>query len=169
MRYSNADVLEIGMRLYRVALLLLVGGLYAAACCVPAVEYLPPVNRDFGDITPYGSVPGIVALLFGPGSEARIAWSANLFLLAGCILLLCKKDVLALITGAASVLIGLSTWAFVSDQMKLLVGYYLWQGSMVGFTLGVVVIKLCQPAVKDPNSMSSTSHASAEERLPVGS
>jgi hypothetical protein len=123
------------------ALSLVVGGLYSVACIEPAVEYLPPATRDFGDITPYGSVPGIVALIFGAGSEARVAWSANLFLLTGWILLLCRKDTLAVLSGLAAILLGLTTWLFVDDRMKLLVGYYFWQGSMVAFTLGAVVIK----------------------------
>jgi hypothetical protein len=123
------------------ALSLIVGGLYVAACVLPAVEYLPPTTRDFGDITPYGSVPGIVALIFGIGSEAKVAWSANLFLLAGWILLLCRKDTLAAYLGLVAFVLGLTTWMFVDDQMKLLVGYYFWQASMGAFAIGVVAIK----------------------------
>jgi hypothetical protein len=130
------------------ALSLVVGGLYAAACVLPAVEYLPPTHRDFGDITPYGSVPGIVALIFGIGSEARVAWSANVFFLAGWILLLCRRDTLAACCGLAAVVLGLTTWLFVDDQMKLLVGYYFWQGSLGAFVAGALAVKLCFRARK---------------------
>src|SRR5262245_33864078 len=61
----------------RLALSAIVGGLYIAACVTPAIDNPAPATRDFGDITPYGTVPGIVALLFGSMSETIVAWSAN--------------------------------------------------------------------------------------------
>src|SRR4029079_5356037 len=99
-----------------------------------------PQNRDFGDITPYGLVWGIVALLLGWSPPQTIAWSANPLLVAGGILLLFKRNAAAVGLGIAAALAGLSTWALVNEQMQLLVGYYLWQGSLITFALVALAV-----------------------------
>jgi hypothetical protein len=132
--------------LSRLAVTVAVGSLYVAACASPAIDYKPPQNRDFGDITPYGVVLGIVTLLVGwMNPSLIIPWSANPMLLAGWILLLCKRTAIGLGFGLAATLAGLSTWVFIDEQMQLLLGYYLWQGSLVAFALGALGIWLWEP------------------------
>jgi hypothetical protein len=121
----------------RVVVLLVVGALYIAACACPAVEFTDvPRAHDFGEIFPdpeLGSNRGIVALLFG--GKMPLPWSANIFLLVGCILLLLKKYRLACGLGTVAAILGFSTWALLDSdrmhQMKLLVGYYFWQASLL--------------------------------------
>src|SRR5262245_29068851 len=102
--------------LSRLAVTVAVGSLYVAACASPAIDYKPPQARDFGDITPYGVVLGVVALLLGWVPPLTIPWSANLLLPAGWILLLCRRSTAGLGLGIAAALAGLSTWAFVDEQ-----------------------------------------------------
>ena len=132
--------------LSRLAVTVVVGSLYVAACASPAIYYRPPQNRDFGDITPYGVVLGIVTLLVGGMTpKLFIPWSANLLLVVGWILLWLRKTAVGLGFGIAATLAGLSTWALVDEQMQLLRGYYLWQASLVVFALGALGIWLWEP------------------------
>ncbi len=86
-------------------------------------------------------VLGVETLLVGWRTPLIIPWSANFLLLIGWILLLCKKNTAALRFGVAAVLAGLSTWAFSYEWKQLLLGYYLWQASMVVFALGALAIR----------------------------
>jgi hypothetical protein len=103
----------------RLAVSLVVGLLYAAACICPAIEFAkappPPPPRDIGDIRIFGDLDpeagthiGLVALLVGWLPPWTMAWSANLCLLLGWILLLCRCNRVALGCGAAAALLGLS-------------------------------------------------------------
>ncbi len=89
---------EIGSALPRLILSRIVGLLYAAACINPAIEFAKESpSRDFGDIRIFpdweaGSHIGLTALAFGWAPPWTVPWSANLFLLAGWILLMCKKN-----------------------------------------------------------------------------
>jgi hypothetical protein len=123
---------------------LVVAVLYGAACLSPAIDYKPPENRDFGDITPYGVVSGFTTLLLGWFPPYVIPWAANLLLLVGWILLMYKKTTAALGFGVAAALLGLTTWAVLDDQMQVLVGYYLWQASLIAFALGALAVRLWQ-------------------------
>ena len=131
--------------LSRLAVTVVVGSLHVAACASPSIDYKPPQSRDFGDITPYGVVLGIITLLLGWIPPLTIPWSANILLLAGWILLLCKRNAVGLGVALAAALAGLSIWAFVNEQMQLRLGYYLWQGSLVAFALGALGIWLWEP------------------------
>ena len=125
----------------RVALSMIVAALYVTACILPAVDNPPPTNRDFGDITPYGQTPGIVALLFGALPETFVAWSANPLLLTGWILFLFKKNTIAVWFGAGAVLAAISTHLFLPKSMSLLIGYYFWLGSLIAFTFGTLAVR----------------------------
>src|SRR5262245_61533824 len=86
------------------AVSLIVGSLYVAACASPAIDWGAP--RDYGDIQLFGRVHyGIVALVMG--WVEPLPWSANLLLVAGWILLLLKQDTVASVVGIVAVLAGL--------------------------------------------------------------
>jgi hypothetical protein len=133
---------------------LIVVALYLAACVNPAVEWvdIPRTgSRDFGDIQLFhewqtGSRIGLWTLVVGWCPPWTVPWSANFLLLIGWVLLLLSKNRLAWRFGAAAALLGLTTWAFRSSakdtEMKLRVGYYLWQASLFVFALGSAAIWL---------------------------
>jgi hypothetical protein len=121
-----------------VVVLLVIGSLYVAACACPAFE---------GDIPgPMGPSHRVVSGAFALGNgwipPWTLPWSGNIFLLAGLILLLCDKDHLALGFGIAAALAGLTTWAFFQT---LLVGYYLWQASLLALPLAALLFKVTWP------------------------
>lgn len=134
--------------LSRLMVSLVVGLLYVAACACPAVKVEnpgPPIIVNL--LVSLGAkldVQGpedaellrVETLLEGWHRPLIIPWSANILLLIGWILLLCKRNTAALSFGAGAVLAGLSTWAFSDVWKQLLLGYYLWQASLVTFALG---------------------------------
>jgi hypothetical protein len=127
---------------------LVVGLLYVAACACPAVK---EKNRGLelinGLLVSLGGKPdaqgpeymeaqGVEVLLAGWPPPRIIPWSANLLLLGGWILLLCRKNAVALGFGIAAGWAGLCTWALLPERTQLLVGSYLWQASLIVFALG---------------------------------
>ena len=137
---------------------LVVGLLYVAACACPAVKGknlgLQLIN---GLLVSLGGKPdaqgpeyieaqGVEILLAGWRPPLTIPWSANLLLLGGWILLLCRKNAVAVGFGIAAALVGLvglaglSTWELLPERAQLLVGSYLWQASLIVFALGALVI-----------------------------
>ena len=127
--------------------------LYGAACVCPAVKLANPAPAILrGLVKEWGGRPdnisgpsylefsGFQALLTGWYRLLIIPWSANILLLIGWVLLLCRKVNGTLPFGIAAVLAGLSTWAF-SDYFELLVGYYLWQASLLAFAVGALTIR----------------------------
>ncbi len=139
---------------------LVVGLLYVAAYACPAVK---EKNRGLevinGLLVSLGGKPdaqgpeyieaqGVEVLLAGWRSPLIIPWSANLLLLSGWILLLCRKNALALgfgIAAALAGLVGLNTWALLPEREQLLVGSYLWQASLIVFALGALAIWFWEP------------------------
>lgn len=138
---------DVDKSLPRLAVSLVVASLFVAACASPAVDYKPPQTRDFGDITPYGVYHGIGALLFG-GAAAPLPWSANLLLLSGWVLLLIRMNAAALGVGAAAAVLGLTAW--LDGQFELLLGYYLWQSSLIALALGALVLFLRERGAAAP-------------------
>jgi hypothetical protein len=153
----------------RLALALLVGSLYVAACACPAVEFTVvdvPRAHDFGEIDVFphlglGPHTGLAALLCGWAGAWAFPWFANVFLLAGLILLLVRRNALALGFGTAAALLGFSTWPLFrcfqpdpNESSRLLVGAYLWQASLIVFASGALVVWLRErrnPRRTDPN------------------
>jgi hypothetical protein len=139
---------------------LVVGLLYVAACASPAVKGknlgLQLIN---GLLVSLGGKPdaqgpeyieaqGVEVLLAGWRPPLTIPWSANLLLLAGWILLLCRKNAVALgfaIAAALAGLAGLSIWELLPDWEQWLVGSYLWQASLIMFALGALAIWFWEP------------------------
>jgi hypothetical protein len=139
---------------------LVVGLLYVAACACPAVKYKDPglvlINALLVSVggkpdaqgPEYDEVLGVEILLAGWRGwrpPLIIPWSANLLLLSGWILLLCRKNAVALGFGIAAALAGLSTWALLPERVQLLVGSYLWQTSLIVFALGALAIWFWEP------------------------
>ena len=104
---------------------LVVGLLYVAACACPAVKVknlgLELINRLLVSLggkpdaqgPKYEEVLGVDILLTGWRPPLTVPWSANLLLLGGWILLLCRKNAVAVGFGIAAALVGLaglSTW-----------------------------------------------------------
>src|SRR5215831_9911797 len=136
---------------------LVVGLLYVAACACPAVK---EKNRGLelinGLLVSLGGKPdaqgpeyieaqGVEVLLAGWPPPRVIPWSANILLLVGWMLLLCKKNTGGLCLGIAAVLAGLSTGALLPEQTQLLVGSYLWLASLIAFALSALAIWFCEP------------------------
>jgi hypothetical protein len=137
---------------------LVVGLLYVAACACPAVkvenrglELMNLVVVSLGgkpDVQgpEYIEVLGVEALLAGWPPPRIIPWSANILLLVGWLLLLCKKNAVGLGLGVAAVLAGLNTGALLPERTQLLVGSYLWQASLIAFALSALAIWFWEPS-----------------------
>ena len=136
---------------------LVVGLLYVAACACPAVKVknagLALINALLVSLggkpdaqgPEYEEVLGVEILLAGWRPPLTVPWSANLLLLGGWILLLCRKNAVALGFGIAAALAGLSTWSLLPERAQLLVGSYLWQASLIVFALGALAIWFWEP------------------------
>jgi hypothetical protein len=117
-----------------------VWALYAVAFFAPAIK------ADEGGYAcsaiRLGTLPGWETLLFGWVPPLCIPWSANLLLLVGWILLLCKRYRAALWLGVVAALAGLTTlWLSVEEGWeKLLAGYFVWQASLFLFALGALAL-----------------------------
>lgn len=139
---------------------LVVGLLYVAACACPAVKVknlgLELVNALLVSVggkpdaqgPEYIEAQGVEVLLAGWPPPRIIPWSANLLLLGGWILLLCRKNAVALgfgIAAALAGLAGLSIWELLPEWEQWLVGSYLWQASLIVFALGALAIWFWEP------------------------
>jgi hypothetical protein len=139
---------------------LVVGLLYVAACACPAVKVknlgLELVNALLVSVggkpdaqgPEYIEAQGVEILLAGWRPPLTIPWSANLLLLGGWILLLCRKNAVALgfgIAAALAGLAGLSIWELLPEWEQWLVGSYLWQASLIVFALGALAIWFWEP------------------------
>lgn len=125
----------------RVVLSLFSGVLYIGACAAPVIHLK-------GEFLPL-KFTGLDALMYGWVPLFTIPWSANIFLAVGWILLLCNQNKLALGFGIAATLAGLTTWAFFQT---LLVGYYLWQTSLLALPLSALLMsrRSSRPTCPDP-------------------
>lgn len=140
----------------RLLVSLVVWALFLAACMAPAVK----VDEGGHACTAIrlGTLPGFVTLLLGCVPPLTVPWSANLLLVVGWVLLLCNKTKAALDLGVAAALLGLTTWLFSFEWKELLVGYYLWQSSLLSFALGTLAIRIWQP------TRTTTRRSEADER-----
>lgn len=121
---------------YRVLWSVAVWSLYGLALITPAIK----VDKGGHACTAIslGTLPGLGALLLGWIPPLCIPWSANLLLLVGWVVLLCGRYRTALLLGVAASLAGLTTlgyWATMQWE-NLLIGYYLWQASLLLLALG---------------------------------
>jgi hypothetical protein len=109
--------------------------LYLAACFTPAINVddgIPKSDLDFRD----GSPIGLVILLFGwTGGNNGIPWSANVFLGLGWVALLARQHRAAFVLGTIASALGLTTW-WVWGYGRVLLGYYLWQASLMLLAAG---------------------------------
>jgi len=104
--------------------------LYLAACFTPVV--------GLDESSPNGLFLLWFGLMGGFGiTWAVIPWSANAFLGLGMVELFRKHYRQALLLGILGNILGLTTWWFLWDY-PLLIGYYLWQASMVVLVVGVI-------------------------------
>ena len=129
--------------------LLAVAALYITSCATPAIEFAAErPATDFGDLRflpDYEAGPqlGITALACGWAPPWTLPWLANVALLTGAIFLILRKNRWALGSGIVAALLALSTWAlFNYDErlIRLLVGYYLWQASMLALIGGAGIL-----------------------------
>jgi hypothetical protein len=114
--------------------------LYLAACLTPAIDCGPSVpssDPGFPDFDA-GWHWGLEILLFGwAGGNNGVPWSANVFLAIGLIGLRARWFRVAAASGSIAIVLGLSTWwVYRYSHCHLLVGYYLWQGSLTALCLG---------------------------------
>lgn len=114
--------------------------LYVAACAAPAIQ----VDEGGHACTAVrlGTLPGLATLLLGWLPPFTLPWLANPLLLVGGVFLLLRKPGVAVILGGIAVGLGLTTWvyAYAMAWKGVLPGYYLWQGSLVTFTLAAWVV-----------------------------
>jgi hypothetical protein len=119
-----------GSRLwFRLILLVIVASLYIAACASPACTWQPGSKINGWFILELGWVPG----------PWTIPWFANILLVIGSILLLCNKHGTASCLAVAGALLGLTTlvaWDVWYDSP----GCYLWQASLIIFSVGTITI-----------------------------
>ena len=149
---------------------LVVGLLYVAACACPAVKEknrgLQLINgllvslggKPDAQGPEYEEVLGVEILLAGWRPPLTVPWSANLLLLGGWILLLGRKNAVALGFGIAAALVGLaglSTWEHLPERAQLLVGSYLWLASLIAFALSALAIWFWEPRKELARTSSS--------------
>lgn len=110
--------------------------LYFMACWLPAIYVDDGVSSSSDLGFKDGSPIGLLILLFGySGGNNGIPWSANVFLAVGIICLLNRSIRLAAVWSSVASLLGLTTW-WVWGYKSLLIGYYLWQASLIVFAVG---------------------------------
>ena len=127
----------------------LVWGLFVAACVAPAIYF--DDGRPAGWALRLGTQSGWHALLFGWQFPFCIPWSANFLLVAGWMFLHVGRFKTAARLGGVGALLALTTWGF--DFPHLLVGYYLWQASLVALTTGAAVQAHVWPTTPDKVSV----------------
>ena len=108
-------------------LVLLAGGFYGAACGLPAVQ-LGPAGTQGGQ-----PAFGYQGLILGWMPPFTIAWSANLFFLAGIVLLVFGKLKPAAACGWLAVLAGLTTHILAEAALT---GYFCWMGALLILAIG---------------------------------
>ena len=131
--------------------LAIIGALYLAGCATPCVEFAgEPPARDVGDLRFFPDVQagpqlGVTALALGWSPPWTIPWTANVLLLVGAVLLAVKRNRPAFYCGIAAALLGSGTWMlfpFDDKLIRLLVGYYLWQASLLALAVAAGVLLL---------------------------
>jgi hypothetical protein len=105
-------------------------GLYGLACATPAV------HGAGGDLL------GLALLgrrwLAPAPAILGVPWSANVLFGAGLLCVACGRYRAASVLGWTAVLLGLTSWTMTEEDYLL--GYYLWQASLVLLALGAGVL-----------------------------
>jgi hypothetical protein len=131
---------RVSSALLRALLSVGVWSLYAVALVTPAIQ------ADEGGhactAIRLGTLPGWETLLFGWVTPLCIPWSANLLLVAGWGLLVCRRYRAACWVGAAAALAGLTTLGLglLEGWKGLLAGYFVWQACLILFATGALVL-----------------------------
>jgi hypothetical protein len=132
-------------------------------CVLYALSLITPVANDGGGAADYriGVMLGFLALALGWIPPSTVPWSANILVLIGWILLWRRKLTAAMWFGVAAALAGLTApWLSDASMGRLLIGYYLWQGSLLVFAWGMYALRRLEPLVASPNEK-----VMAKERL----
>ena len=141
------------MAVDRGTLILGVIALYGAACVLPAVQLREHGAGEFHQVSE-GAI-GFKALLLGWCPPSTVAWSANPVLLAGLVCYGLRRYDAAFRCGVVASLAGLTTWFLMTGEFeRLLVGYYLWQASFLGLTMGA----FCAQRAAGPSLKTRDSH-----------
>ena len=125
--------------------------LFAIACACPALKEKGPdpvhseLRADSGPMWGYQALAlGVLALAMRWLRLGFVPWLANIFFVAGWILLVRKKLWAALACALIAVPLGALTWAiFPSNETDILIGTYMWEASLVVLALGVLTVYLC--------------------------
>jgi hypothetical protein len=105
----------------RFGVFVVTAGLFVPSCFLPVID------------APYGAAPGLFILLFGWAGHTIIPWLANICLLVAVVRWLDDDEAAALAWSRLAVVLSLSSWfyAWPFNHDPLLVGYYLWQSSIL--------------------------------------
>jgi len=115
-----------------------------------ALSLITPVQNDRGGAANYhiGVAPGFLALALGWIPPSTVPWSANILVLIGWVLFWRRKLTVALWFGVAAALAGFTApWLSDASMGRLLIGYYLWQGSLIIFALGTFALRRIEPRI----------------------
>ena len=113
-------------------------------CVLYALSLVTPVANDGGGSADYriGVMLGFLALAFGWIPPSTVPWSANILVLIGWVFFWRRKLTVALWFGVAAALAGLTApWLSDASIGKLLIGYYLWQASLLLFACGMFAMR----------------------------
>ncbi len=130
-----SEVIELGKR-KRLRFVCGIVVLFLLACCLPCIDGGPAVQSwDFEAGWHYGWV---ILLVGWEGGNNGVPWSANVFLAGGLLCLWRRWFRAALCLGIVASVLGLTTW-WVRRYDRLMIGYYVWQMSLLSLALGAAL------------------------------
>jgi hypothetical protein len=109
-----------------------------------ALALFTPVANDGGGAADYriGVMLGFLALAFGWIPPSTIPWSANILVLVGWLFFWRRELTAAMWFGVAAAIAGLTApWLSDASMGRLLIGYYLWQASLLLFAWGIFMLR----------------------------
>jgi hypothetical protein len=115
-----------------------------------ALSLITPVQNDRGGAANYhvGVVPGFLALALGWIPPSTVPWSANILVLIGWVFFWRRKLTAALWFGVAAALLAFTApWLSDASMGKLLIGFYLWEVSLIIFALGTFALRRIEPLI----------------------
>ena len=113
-------------------------GLFVAACASPFIDQSLLILPAAFDTGPHRE-QGWKCLAWGWVPPFTPPWTANILLLAGMGLLIGGMPLKSFKWAVAGFLLGLTLWGY---RQPLLIGYYLWQGSMLALAAFALAAKL---------------------------